>query len=182
MEKLSDHLVIDEGSSDDSLELEDPTENVSTGEKVQGILPYLFEPEESSDEEDHQNCSDDESDICLGQNENIEGAISRLGNDLWWCQCGACIEMIREKDCLCCREVEQILSKKFEGKHTLLIESYLCTKVYTLRNYQSCGETISRNFLKLARFYKELVIFNLLVGGWSRCVGGRMILESYITG
>ena len=119
MDKFGDHLVVNDDSSEDSFDLDlDQSGNLSTGEKVQGISPYLFEPEDSSseDEEDESDSNDDDVNLPEEISSLAVSVKSRIGGNLCWCQCGGCVPMEREKDCLCCREVSKISSEMLKGK------------------------------------------------------------------
>ena len=38
-----------------------------------------------------------------------------LDETKYWCKCAKCVSMAAEHDCLCCKEIEEITEKKFEG-------------------------------------------------------------------
>ena len=75
------------------------------------ILPYQFEPEYSSSEEQPQSAAEEEE----GEEDSVsnEGNENRLSN-MSWCSCERCVAMPSEKECVCCKEVT-FLSKIVEG-------------------------------------------------------------------
>ena len=68
------------------------------------ILPYRFEPESlwSSSKESNSNDTDSQA-----------SSTERLGNTSW-CSCVKCLPMPRAVECICCRELSEVV-ERLEG-------------------------------------------------------------------
>ena len=72
---------------------------------MMAVCPYSFEPTRRTSIV-HVEDSTDDSDIEEHESPPPE---SRLGHTLW-CSCAQCIPQATERECLCCRELEDVLS------------------------------------------------------------------------
>ena len=96
------------------------------------VLPYQFEPRHNSvgevdegelssvsgdDDGDSDNSSEFEEELAMGLNK-----LNRIDADVTsCCYCGHCKKMPVNRECLCCREIDQIKLQLSEGiKHFLL--------------------------------------------------------------
>ena len=74
-------------------------------DKMSDIIPYQFEPVYNPGEpiEGEESESSEE--------ETTNPTHRRSDTSVSWCSCGKCAMMEREKECLCCKEIENITSK-----------------------------------------------------------------------
>lgn len=75
------------------------------------IQPFQFEPEYSTDEEGDESFYS--SQTSSDDDREVDERASRLG-DRTWCQCGNCVPMPTEKECVCCKE-PSFLATAVEG-------------------------------------------------------------------
>ena len=80
------------------------SEEETDQEKVFGMQPYLFEPQAASTS----------TNLVIVDAIEVAETPTRIGNTDW-CKCAECVSMAAEHDCLCCKEIEEITEKKFEG-------------------------------------------------------------------
>ena len=118
----------DNYDDDDEEELSD-SEMEELSKMVENLKPYQFEPEIDGSDEDIDQYESEES----NDNINVESRIGKTG----WCSCGKCRVEGREIDCLCCREVQNIREKQFDG-NVCITEAKefgtLCLEASVLKN------------------------------------------------
>ena len=66
------------------------------------ILPYRFEPDSlwSSSEESDSDDTDSQASFT-----------ERLGNTFWRCSCAKCLPMPHAVECVCCRELSEVVER-----------------------------------------------------------------------
>nr|XP_054750580.1 uncharacterized protein LOC129256384 [Lytechinus pictus] len=93
----SDSSDVDSGSEYSFTDSSDS--GSSSGDEIEGIVPYRFEPEAGSDEEEVEEVVVD----------NLRQ--ERLENN-FWCSCsGDCAPMPIVRECVCCKEIPEVVHK-----------------------------------------------------------------------
>ena len=148
------------------------------------ILPYSNEPTHSGTQPDYEynftDESESEDETEVEEVECLEN--SRIGN-FEWCMCGHCRSMDTSTESLCCKEVGEISSDRFEGKQcvTLVQEfSEVCLNEVVLKvtlvgyndmkNNNKSGKFTNRNLRFVSYKMFTWWVHNKLGKGIRRCI------------
>ncbi|XP_028513436.1 uncharacterized protein LOC110234266 [Exaiptasia diaphana] len=76
------------------------------GEAIEGVHPYMFEPEGSISGSNSDN-----------EDSDVEVELRTMNDD--WCECGGhCQRQDTERECVCCKEIDNVTCWKLHGLHT----------------------------------------------------------------
>ena len=98
------------------------------------VRPYQFEPLKKCSENAEEDCGnkgEETSDLGKNNERNLETQLSladrmNLNSVKEWCTCGYCSVMPSNRECLCCRETDDIVSKKLsDGILIYVIHSHI---------------------------------------------------------
>ena len=97
------------------------------------VRPYQFEPLKKCSENAEEDCGDKGETSNPGKNNerNLETQLSlasrmNFNSVKEWCTCGYCSVMPMNRECLCCGEIDDIVSKKLsDGILIYVIHSHI---------------------------------------------------------